>query len=486
MDIKDVLNIPDILQFEVKANIEINGIQYDSRKVMPGNIFFAVRGYETDGHKYIEQAVNNGAVCIVCEEEPSIKIPFVIVANSRRALALAACNFYEHPSSKMTMIGITGTNGKTSCTYLIKNIIERLSGAKVGLIGTIGNLIGNEPVSSEHTTPESSDLQGLLYKMSEEGCEYLVMEVSSHALALERVLGINFDVGVFTNLSQDHLDFHSDMNEYAEAKTLLFERSKLSIINFDDSYAKLMADHACGKLLSLSLYNDKADFYVKSYGLHPNFVEYKLIHANDFYDIEINIPGVFSVYNSLITFAVGIALGFSGDELADAIKLSDNIKGRAESLETDGDYHIFIDYAHTPDALLNIINALKEGAKGRVVVLFGCGGDRDRKKRPQMGRIASENADFCIVTSDNPRTEKPEDIIADILEGISEENKQKIEVICNREEAIEWAIENHHPEDIIVLAGKGHETYQIVGKVKRHMDEREIVRDIIEKRGLFV
>ncbi len=484
MNIKDVLNIPDILQFEAQTNIEISGIQYDSRKVMPGNIFFAVRGYETDGHKYIEHAVNNGAVCVVCEEKPEVEIPFVLVSNSRRALALSACNYYGHPSAKMTMIGITGTNGKTSCTYLIKNIIERLSGEKVGLIGTIGNMIGDELISSEHTTPESSDLQSLLSKMSEEGCEYIVMEVSSHALSLERVLGIQFDVGVFTNLSQDHLDFHSDMDEYAEAKSMLFERSIVSIINLDDSYAALMANHVCGKLMGISLYDEKSDFYVKSYALHPNSVEYELIHANKPFNVEINIPGIFSVYNSLTAFAVGTALGFNEDELSGAIKLSGNIKGRAESVKTDGDYHIFIDYAHTPDALLNIISALKEGARGRVVVLFGCGGDRDRKKRPKMGKIASENADFCIVTSDNPRTEKPEDIIADILKGIAENNKHKTKVICNREEAIEWAIENHQPEDIIVLAGKGHETYQIVGKIKRHMDEREIVRDIISKRGL--
>lgn len=484
MNIKDVLNIPDILQFSVKKNMEISGIQYDSRKVMPGNIFFAIRGYETDGHRYIEQAISNGAVCVVCEEEPSPEMPFVLVANSRRALALAACNFYGHPSSKMTMIGITGTNGKTSCTYLIKNIIEHIKGAKVGLIGTIGNMIGDEFISSEHTTPESSDLQCLLSKMLEEGCEYLVMEVSSHALTLERVLGTNFDVGVFTNLSQDHLDFHSNMDEYAEAKSLLFERSKLSIINLDDSYADFMVKHAGGRLMSISLNDDKADFFVKSYALHPNLVEYELVHANKSHNIEINIPGIFSVYNSLTAYAVGTALGFDEDKLSGAIKLSANIKGRAESVETDGDYHIFIDYAHTPDALLNIITALKEGARGRVVVLFGCGGDRDRKKRSKMGKIASENADFCIVTSDNPRTEKPEDIISDIMKGIAEDSKHKIKVICNREEAIEWTIENHQPEDIIVLAGKGHETYQIVGKVKRHMDEREIVRDIIKKRGL--
>lgn len=484
MNIKDVLNIPDILQFEAQTNIEINGIQYDSRKVIPGNIFFAIRGYETDGHKYIDQAVNNGAACIVCEEKPNIQIPFVLVVNSRRALALAACNFYDHPSSKMKMIGITGTNGKTSCTYLIKNIIERISGAKVGLIGTIGNMIGDEFVSSEHTTPESSDLQTLLYTMSKAGCRYVVMEVSSHALSLDRVFGIRFDVGVFTNLSQDHLDFHKNMDEYAKAKAKLFERSKISIINFDDKYASLMAGHVNGKLMSMSLYDEKADFYVRRFSLHPNFVEYELMYLNKLNNVEINIPGMFSVYNSLTAFAVGVALGFNEYDIRAAIKLSENIKGRAESVETDGNYHIFIDYAHTPDALLNIISALKEGAKGRVVVLFGCGGDRDRNKRPKMGQIASENADFCIVTSDNPRTEKPEEIILDILKGIPENKKNQIKVICSREKAIEWAIENHQAEDIIILAGKGHETYQIVGKVKRHMDEREIVRDFIAKRSL--
>lgn len=486
MNIKDVLNIPGILQFEAGEDIEISGIQYDSRKVLPGNLFFAVRGYETDGHKYIGQAVENGATCVVCEEAPSIDVPFVTVESSRKALALAACNFYNHPSEKMKMIGITGTNGKTSGTYLIKNIIERLSGARVGLIGTIGNMIGNDFISSEHTTPESSDLQQLLADMYNRGCEYIVMEVSSHALALDRVLGINYALGIFTNLSQDHLDFHSDMDVYAEAKSLLFERSDISIINFDDKYADFMAEHADGKVLSLSLFAPEADFYVRRYNLRPDSVDYELEHDLNSYNIEIKIPGIFSVYNSVIAFAAGIALGFNGYKLAEIIKLSDSIKGRAESLETDGDYHIIIDYAHTPDALFNIINALRAGAAGRVVALFGCGGDRDRKKRPEMGRIAAENADFCIVTSDNPRTEKPEDIISDIIKGIPEEYNNKIKVICNREEAIKWAIYNHRPGDIIILAGKGHETYQIIGKIKRHMDEREIVRDIIEKRGLKV
>jgi UDP-N-acetylmuramoyl-L-alanyl-D-glutamate--2,6-diaminopimelate ligase len=368
-------------------------------------------------------------------------------------------------------------------TYLIKHIIEQVTGSKVGLIGTKGNMIGEREMNAERTTPESFEIQDLLGMMVREGCQYAVMEVSSHALYLDRVHGIEFEVGVFTNLSPDHLDFHDSMDEYAEAKALLFANSKCAAINIDDEYSRIMTREARGPVHTYALMNNTADLVAKSVRLSADKVEFCALMIGELNRVVLNIPGVFSVYNALSAISASILLGFDIANVAAALKTCGSVKGRAEVVPTDTDFTVLIDYAHSPDALEKIIKAVRGFAPGRVVTLFGCGGDRDRKKRPLMGSIAVAHSDYVIVTSDNPRTEEPGAIINDILAGINN-TKTPHKIIENRREAIYWALENSLPGDVLVLAGKGHETYQIFGKEKRHFDEREVVADYFQNLEL--
>jgi UDP-N-acetylmuramoyl-L-alanyl-D-glutamate--2,6-diaminopimelate ligase len=396
--------------------------------------------------------------------------------NSRRALALASRNFFGDPASKMKLVGVTGTNGKTTSTMLLKHLLET-KGEKVGLIGTNQNMIGSEVLPTERTTPESFELQKLFYDMANAGCTYCVMEVSSHSLVLDRVAGINFEVGAFTNLTQDHLDFHKTMDEYARCKALLFNQSKTGVINLDDEWAKFMLSSAECPTMTYSERDKSADVCAEDIALTARNVSFTLSGKR----VELGIPGRFSVYNALTVITTGLALGFSLDDCIAALKTANGVKGRVEVVPTDGDYTVLIDYAHTPDALENVIKSMKEVTHGRVVAVFGCGGDRDRTKRPIMGNIAVTNADFAVITSDNPRTEQPDAIIADITAGLPQGCDNYV-VIADRTEAIHWAIDNHREGDVIILAGKGHETYQIIGKTKHHMDEREIVAEYLETR----
>lgn len=382
----------------------------------------------------------------------------------------------------MQIIGITGTNGKTTTTYLLKHLLEDTIGAKVGLIGTNGNMIGSEFIHTERTTPESFELQQLFAEMKSAGCTHVVMEVSSHSLVLSRVAGIDFAVGAFTNLTQDHLDFHHTMEEYAAAKALLFSACRVGCINIDDKWADNMMKNAPCRLLTYSADGKEASLVAENIKLSAKGVSFTASCDGKRADVSLAIPGKFSVYNALNTIAVGLALGISLDDCAKAMKTAHGVKGRMELVPTDGDYTIVIDYAHTPDALENALKALRADHNGRLVALFGCGGDRDRTKRPIMGAIAADNADFVIVTSDNPRTEQPQSIIDEILVGLEGKKTEHI-AICDRAEAIKWAIDNHRANDVILLAGKGHEDYQVVGHEKHHMDEREIVAEHIEKRS---
>ena len=382
----------------------------------------------------------------------------------------------------MQIIGITGTNGKTTTTYLLKHLLEDTIGAKVGLIGTNGNMIGSEFIHTERTTPESFELQQLFAEMKSAGCTHVVMEVSSHSLVLSRVAGIDFAVGAFTNLTQDHLDFHHTMEEYAAAKALLFSVCRVGCINIDDKWADNMMKNAPCRLLTYSADGKEASLAAENIKLSAKGVSFTASCDGKRADVSLAIPGKFSVYNALNTIAVGLALGISLDDCAKAMKTAHGVKGRMELVPTDGDYTIVIDYAHTPDALENALKALRADHNGRLVALFGCGGDRDRTKRPIMGAIAADNADFVIVTSDNPRTEQPQSIIDEILVGLEGKKTEHI-AICDRAEAIKWAIDNHRANDVILLAGKGHEDYQVVGHEKHHMDEREIVAEHIEKRS---
>jgi UDP-N-acetylmuramoyl-L-alanyl-D-glutamate--2,6-diaminopimelate ligase len=481
MKLKEILRDIEVLKLCADLEMEIADISYDSRQTKSGGLFVAITGFESDGHTFIPSAAAHGAVAVICEKEPPCDIPYVLVGDSRYALAIASRNYFRDPGAQMKLIGVTGTNGKTTTTMLIKHLLEELRGAKVGLVGTNQNMVGYDVLPTERTTPESYELQKLFREMADAGCEYVVMEVSSHSLALHRVAGLRFAVGIFTNLTQDHLDFHGSMDAYARTKALLFSQCEKGAVNLDDDYAGLMLDSAKCPIFTYSAKVNEANLVAKDIRLYPDSVKFCALTTGVLERIYLGIPGKFSVYNALSAISCGLLLGLSSSACAQGLKTAVGVKGRAEVVPTDGDYTILIDYAHTPDALENILRSMKEVSSGRVVVLFGCGGDRDRTKRPKMGKIAVDCADFVIVTSDNPRTEDPAAIIQDILGGIAE-TKTPYKVIEDRREAIAFAIEHHRPDDVIILAGKGHETYQIIGKTKHHMDEREIVAEILEKR----
>jgi len=467
-------------------DMEIADIRYDSRAVGLGDLFVAIEGLEADGHQYIQAAVTQGAAAVVCQKAPAEDIPYILVEDSRTALALISARYFGQPAKQMKLIGVTGTNGKTTTTLLLKSVLEQCLEAKVGLIGTNENLIGEEIIETERTTPESYELQKLFRQMADAGCTYVVMEVSSHALALSRVAGLRFAVGVFTNLSQDHLDFHKNMDNYARAKALLFTQSGKGVINIDDDYAQFMLraaeDTGC-HVLTFSVDKNEADLMAKNIRLKTGSVEFSVLVPGQIQRMVLHIPGEFSVYNALGVVGCACCLNIPLEKTADALKKARGVKGRVEVVQTDGDYTVLIDYAHTPDALENVLTAVRGFAQGgRTVVLFGCGGDRDRAKRPLMGKIAAELADHVIVTSDNPRTEDPNAIIEEIVAGMEETETPYI-TIEDRRAAIAYAIDNHRPGDIIILAGKGHETYQEINKVKHHMDEREIVAEHIASRA---
>jgi UDP-N-acetylmuramoyl-L-alanyl-D-glutamate--2,6-diaminopimelate ligase len=458
--------------------MELTGVCYDSRAAAPGVLFTAIRGFERDGHEYIGAAAANGAVCVLCEEPPETVLPYVLTENARAGLADASANWFANPAARLKIIGVTGTNGKTTVTSLLKEIIERTTKRPVGLIGTNRNMIGRTEFPAERTTPESYEIQKLFARMADAGCEYAVMEVSSHALALDRVHGVTFDVGVFMNLTPEHLDFHGTMEEYGAAKASLSAQSRAMAVNLDDAYAETFLRDAKCPVYTFSAENDAADLVAKRIRLSPSKVRFCALMTGKLQRVELNIPGTFSVYNALAAIGAAHLIGIGAEDASEALAVSGGVKGRAEVVPTGGDYTVIIDYAHTPDALSKIIAAVREGTRGRVMTLFGCGGDRDKSKRRAMGEIAARLSDFVVVTSDNPRTEAPEEIIGDILSGMRDTRTPYI-VIENRREAIRWALLNALPEDTVLLAGKGHETYQIFGKEKRHFDEREAVREIL-------
>ena len=478
MKLQDLLKGVAVLESTAAPDTEINEVRYDSRAVRPGDLFVAIRGYATDGHQYIGKALEQGAAAIVCEEAPA-GVPAVVVENARRALAEIAANRFGHPADSMVMLGVTGTNGKTTTTYLVKHMLED-AGHKVGLIGTNQNLIGDEVVETERTTPESYELHALFARMRDAGCTHVIMEVSSHSLVLDRVHGIHFAVGAFTNLTQDHLDFHKTMEEYRRAKALLFTISDKGVINLDDPAAGAMLADAKCPCLTFSCEKDAADLTAKNLKLHADGVEFVAATKGDLARVKLPIPGHFSAENALTALGIVLQLGMPLADAAKSLATATGVKGRVEVVPTDTDYTVLIDYAHSPDGVENVLRAVRGFAKGRVVALFGCGGDRDRTKRPKMGKIAADLADFCVVTSDNPRTEDPKAIIDDILEGMKG-SKTPMQVIVDRPEAIHWALAHAKKDDIIVLMGKGHETYQEVNHVKHHMDEREIVADYFSK-----
>lgn len=480
MKLRELIKNLSIIEMNADTELEISGVSYDSRKTEKGDMFVAIRGFEADGHKFIPKAVENGAAVILCEEKPSCDIPYVLVSDSRYGLAIVSRDFFGDPASEMTMIGITGTSGKTSSSYLIKHMLESKLDAKVGLIGTNGNMIGDEFLHTEHTTPESYELHKLFRHMADSGCTHVVMEVSSHSLTLERVAGIHFDVALYTNLSQDHLDFHGTMEEYAAAKRKLFSMCSLGCFNLDDAWADFMRDGASCRTMTFSTEKNEADLVAKDIRLTADGVRFASVSGDEISMTKLGIPGMFSVYNALGTMSVGLALGLSLADCSDAMSSAKGVKGRLEIVPTGRDFSVVIDYSHKPDALEKVLKTLKPVTRGRLIALFGCGGDRDKLKRPIMGRIAADNADLVVVTSDNPRTEDPDEIIREIVAGMKDK-RTPTKVICDRREAIAWAIDNAAQGDVLLLAGKGHEDYQVVGHEKHHMDEREIVADCLKK-----
>ena len=476
MKLKDLLNGLDILSATADMEAEITGVSYDSRSTAPGDVFVAISGEAVDGHRFIPMAAEKGAACVVCERVPEGNIPYVQVASSRRALALMGGNWFDHPAREMTMVGVTGTSGKTTSTYLIKSILEQKAGAKVGLVGTIQNMIGDQVLHTERTTPESFELHRLFRQMSDAGCTHVVMEVSSHALSLDRVYGIRFAIGIFTNLSQDHLDFHHTMEAYCDAKAILFDRCDVAIYNADDPWHERLLAHCPCRTFSYSA-KGEADLSAKNIRLHAGSVDYDAQADTEWAHVHVGIPAIFTVYNTLDAISACWNLGVSIADCADALARNHGVKGRMEIIPTPGrDFTVLNDYAHKPDALEKVLRSAKEFAKGRVVVLFGCGGDRDKTKRPVMGEIAGRLADFVIVTSDNPRTEEPEAIIDDILVGLRGCDTPHV-TIPDRVAAIHYAMDNAQSGDVIVLAGKGHEDYQEIDHKHYPMDERVIVAE---------
>ncbi len=477
MKLKELVRDLEIVELRADPDLEISGISYDSRKTEPGDLFVAVKGFETDGHRYIPLAVQKGAVAVLCETAPTQAVPYVRVMDSRLALALSSCIFFGNPASSMRMIGITGTSGKTSVSILLKQVLEQALSGKVGLIGTNGIWIGDTVLPADHTTPESYELQKLFRRMADEGCTHVVMEVSSHALELSRVAGVRFHTAVYTNLSQDHLDFHGDMEHYAAAKRRLFSQCDEACINTDDAWAEFMvSDGACPVLRYGT--GDKASLKAEGLQMLPDRVCFEARLQDACVATELKIPGDFSVFNALAVMAAAYREGVSLSRCAEILASAKGVAGRLETVPTGRDFSILIDYSHKPDALEKVLKSLRPATRGRLICLFGCGGDRDRIKRPIMGRIAGEQADFVILTSDNPRTENPEEILDEIEPGLRETDTP-YERICDRREAIGRAIEIARDGDVILLAGKGHEDYQIVGHEKHHMDEREIVADYL-------
>ncbi|ANW99429.1 UDP-N-acetylmuramoyl-L-alanyl-D-glutamate--2,6-diaminopimelate ligase [Thermoclostridium stercorarium subsp. thermolacticum DSM 2910] len=471
----------DILKIEGDVDKEISRIVYDSRRAVPGSLFVCIDGFKTDGHKYIQSAMDNGAVAFLVQKDVPVleNMTVIKVPDTRYALAHVSAAFFEHPSEHFTLIGVTGTKGKTTVTYMIKSILEQ-AGQTVGLIGTVANIIGSERIPAQRTTPESLDLQEMFSNMKEKGADAVVMEVSSQGLKLNRVGAITFDVGVFTNLSEDHIggNEHPDMEDYLKSKIKLFSMSKRGLINIDSEYAgRVLAESRC-PCMTFGIEN-KADVYAEDIVTHADSVEFTVKTPWFGGRVKVSVPGRFTVYNALAAIGVAGMLGMGFEHAVNGLK-NIHIPGRAEIVPTPGKpYTVMIDYAHTPDSLRNILSTVKEFVPNRLISVFGCGGDRDRGKRPQMGKISGEIADFTIITSDNPRTEDPMAIIRDIEEGIKQTDGQYI-IIEDRTEAIRYAMSIAKEGDIIVLAGKGHETYQIFKDKTIHYDEREIVKEILE------
>ena len=460
---------------EALADKDITGITCDSRQVKAGFAFVCINGAKADGHDYAEKALENGAAVIIAERDLGLKSQ-ITVPDTHAAYADMCAKWFGNPADSLKLLGVTGTNGKTSVTYMMKKILEK-SGYKVGLIGTIQNMIGDEIIAAHNTTPNAYELNSLFALMKAKGCTYVIMEVSSHALDQSRVYRLNFEAAMFTNLTQDHLDYHITMENYLAAKKKLFGMCKTAVINSDDPYSEELVKGLDCKIITYSL-GDSSTYSAKGVNYRPASVDYEFVSDSEIGHIKVNTGGKFTVYNSLCAAACAVEIGIPLSSVASALLDLKGVKGRAEVVPTGRDFTVIIDYAHTPDGLKNILSTFRECKKNRLISVFGCGGDRDKTKRPIMGNIAAHFSDYAIVTSDNPRTENPRAIIEDILEGMKGA-VIPVKVIENRTEAIKFAVSIAQKDDIIVLAGKGHETYQILNTGTIHLDEREVVAEAL-------
>ena len=479
MKLYELLDGVSLTGGSASQEMEISSISCDTRDIRPGALFVALPGGKTDGHLYISAALDRGASAVLCQRPPDAPGPWLTTEDTRLALALISANWFGRPGDAMALIAVTGTNGKTTTTSLIKELLERAAGAKVGLIGTNRNMIGDVELPAHRTTPDSYELQSLLRRMADEGCTHVVMEASSHALAQRRTAGLAFDVGVFTNLTQDHLDYHHTMEEYRAAKGLLFDQCRRAVLNLDDEAGRWYLDRVGCPVFTYSENRSQAGLTARNIRLFPGHVEFEALVQGDISRVHLPIPGGFSIYNALAALAAGLCLGLELEPMAQAMPAVRGVKGRVEVVPVPRAYTVIIDYAHSPNALENILTTARDFTAGRLFCLFGCGGDRDRSKRPIMGAIAEELADVAVVTSDNPRTEDPQSIIDEILAGMSG-NAAARHVEPDRRAAIAWALSQGRPGDVIVLAGKGHEVYQEVDDVQHHLDEREVVAEYFQ------
>lgn len=462
------------------ADREIVSIEYDSRKAVPGSLFCCMRGEVTDGHKFAGKAIEAGAAALICEHPVEADVPQLIVSDAREGMALASACFYGHPERKMQVFGVTGTNGKTSTTYMFKSAAE-LAGHKVGLIGTIQNLIGSEPVYTRYTTPESRDMYALLKRMADAGMDTVIMEVSSHALAQQRVSGLKYTASAFTNLTQDHLDYHKTFDNYRAAKKKLFFQSGCAILNNDDAASAYMAEGLPCPVVTFGL-SPECTFYATDIDITPHGASFTLHTPEGEAPVSLQISGLFSVYNALGTAALCRAAGISLKDTAAGLSALPVVSGRLEQVRVgELPFTVYVDYAHTPDALVNVLRSARTFTKGRLITLFGCGGDRDHGKRPLMGEAAGTYSDYVIATTDNPRTEDPVDILRMAEPGVAKTGTPYT-VIVDRREAIAAAIEMAAPGDVVMIAGKGHETYQEVMGVRSHFDDKEVAAEYLKRR----
>ena len=492
MELTNILSGLEDLKVKGSLNIEVSKIESNSQKIEPGDMFVAIEGFDQDGHKYIPEAIKKGAKVIMAQADKITKemvkglpedVTFILTTNTRHAISICACNYYKNPSKKLKLIGITGTKGKTTTTFMIKSLLEK-QGFKVGLIGTICTYIGDKKIrDNARTTPEALELQATLSQMVKAKCNAVVMEVSSQSLKLARVDGCEFDVGIFTNFSKDHISAkeHPSMEDYFESKVKLFKMCKYAFINSDDIYANKLPNLAPNCEFKTYGIDNPANLLAKDITVTNSYVDFKVKLTDKNQRVKVGIPGRFSVYNSLAAISVALKYGVTPENLCETL-LNIRVPGRSELVDNPKELTIMVDYAHTPESLESILSTVKEYTQGRVICVFGCGGDRDKGKRPIMGSISGTLADYTIITSDNPRTENPEEIIQQIESGIKK-TKSNYECITDRKKAIEKAVKMANKKDIVVIAGKGHETTQEINGKKYAFDERKIVKDILKDKS---